>query len=482
MPNTRAACLVAALLVVGCPAETKTKKTAKVRNSSSSSGSSDVDTAWAGTYTGESMKLVLEVEDGTCTGSVTFKGKTYPVQASESGDQLAGTFKSGESEFTFTLARGETPDVATLSTGGVNHTLEKAKTNNPLASKTPSEPKNPLVAGSTDEPTNPVANPVTTPVGKPAPSYTPGTWADPAYWAKATRRWKTYRYAGGFSMRCPPGWRVQQQGGNLTIFPTEDQFRGKLGLYVIRTISGDVDPRQPSSIDVVARTLVRTLAAYRFQRTGQIERADIGSRPIAIGKLLGANPQSGNPVHGRYYLTRVGGRGLMFFTACENLQLSDSKGKLIAMAFSSSFQVGRAGRSGGTTFRTRPGTPRRPARRPAKPVRVPSGGRLDPNLVGKWYYARGRSYGGGMNQTTQQQVWFRKDGVYFYGSRTAGSYGGAAWRSGTYKYSQKGRWWTANKRIHTVVKGKQESYPYAVFDYNAKLDRLKWGTQYWKRR
>lgn len=59
---------------------------------------------FAGTFTGEGMSLVLQGSQGGYTGSLSFQGQSFPVQATAQGGQLQGVFTAGGQQYAFQAA------------------------------------------------------------------------------------------------------------------------------------------------------------------------------------------------------------------------------------------------------------------------------------------------------------------------------------------------------------------------------------------
>jgi hypothetical protein len=77
---------------------------------------------FAGVFKSNVMALTLQ-GDGDYTGTLEFKGKSYPVTASAQGNTLSGTFDSDGSSFDFSATLQDT--TLTLESGGQSYTMLK---------------------------------------------------------------------------------------------------------------------------------------------------------------------------------------------------------------------------------------------------------------------------------------------------------------------------------------------------------------------
>ena len=85
---------------------------------------------FAGTYSNDTLTLVLEGSSGTYTGTMDLSGQTFPVQATANGSALSGTFSSQGATFAFTATLDGT--VLELTSDGNAFTLTKEAPRNPL--------------------------------------------------------------------------------------------------------------------------------------------------------------------------------------------------------------------------------------------------------------------------------------------------------------------------------------------------------------
>jgi hypothetical protein len=95
---------------------------------------------FVGTYKGEQLSVTLAIENGQYSGVIHSAGQKYPCTARSVGDELRGTFMSGDDKFQFTATlRGNT---LTLVTGDTTYQLQKQKpaAQNPLAKSAVANP------------------------------------------------------------------------------------------------------------------------------------------------------------------------------------------------------------------------------------------------------------------------------------------------------------------------------------------------------
>jgi len=90
---------------------------------------------FTGNFTGNDISLQLQAGQGGYTGSLTFQGQSFPVQALAQGTQLQGAFTAGGQQYTFQAAvQGMS---MTLVSGGNTHQLTRQgvapSSANPLA-------------------------------------------------------------------------------------------------------------------------------------------------------------------------------------------------------------------------------------------------------------------------------------------------------------------------------------------------------------
>ena len=85
---------------------------------------------FAGTYSDDTLTLVLEGTSGTYTGTMGLSGQTFPVQATANGNALSGTFSSQGATFTFTATLDGT--TLQLTSDGNAFMLQKEAPKNPL--------------------------------------------------------------------------------------------------------------------------------------------------------------------------------------------------------------------------------------------------------------------------------------------------------------------------------------------------------------
>ncbi len=107
---------------------------------------------FAGTFTGERMKVVLQQDGAKFSGRIDFGGQVMPLSAVAAGDTLTGTFESGGNRFEFTavLSGGG----LALTSGGTTYQLAREggaapAAGNPLAGPTAGAAAPPAPAPST---------------------------------------------------------------------------------------------------------------------------------------------------------------------------------------------------------------------------------------------------------------------------------------------------------------------------------------------
>lgn len=96
---------------------------------------------YAGTFSGEGMRIELVAQGNAYTGTIHFNGQDFPVKAEEAGGRLEGSFEHQGASFPFTaMLQGRS---LTFTTEGTSYRL-KRETANPLAQAAPS----PLVSSA----------------------------------------------------------------------------------------------------------------------------------------------------------------------------------------------------------------------------------------------------------------------------------------------------------------------------------------------
>jgi hypothetical protein len=91
---------------------------------------------FTGDYSGEGIALSLQGRGGTYTGTMTFQGTDYPVNASAAGSHLSGSFSAGGQSYSFEADL--VGDQLSLASGGTTYSLARqggggATPANPLA-------------------------------------------------------------------------------------------------------------------------------------------------------------------------------------------------------------------------------------------------------------------------------------------------------------------------------------------------------------
>ena len=76
-----------------------------------------------GVFEGDGLKLVLNKNGASYSGSLDFRGNSYPLTAVKKANGLVGSFKSGDKYFSFSAAIDSTK--LTLVSDGAIYTLEK---------------------------------------------------------------------------------------------------------------------------------------------------------------------------------------------------------------------------------------------------------------------------------------------------------------------------------------------------------------------
>ena len=87
--------------------------------------SATISDPFSGTFRGNDIALTLQ-GNGQYTGTLEFKGQSYPVQASSQGNILTGTFESNSSSFEFSATLQDT--TLTLESAGQSYPMLKDPT------------------------------------------------------------------------------------------------------------------------------------------------------------------------------------------------------------------------------------------------------------------------------------------------------------------------------------------------------------------
>src|SRR5476651_350308 len=81
------------------------------------------DAPIAGKYSDGQLTIEVSESAGACSGNITLGTQQFPASAHANGNNLDGTFKSGDNSFPFTATLAD--DTLTLSTGGKTYTLKR---------------------------------------------------------------------------------------------------------------------------------------------------------------------------------------------------------------------------------------------------------------------------------------------------------------------------------------------------------------------
>ncbi|MCP5046039.1 MAG: hypothetical protein GY940_02635 [bacterium] len=277
---------------------------------------------FTGKFTGNEIAIRLAKDGEKFTGSIHKGGMTFPLNAGAAGSQLTGTFKVGDSDFSFSASLDN--DTMTLVTGNSSYTLTKEKKANPLEKANPlasnttnPQPRNPLDTGVSNNPTGntppPGANMPTLPSNtmpqqntmppqntstenmppQNMPSQNTQTTPPPGSQTTApilpggtptgqnvprNKNMATYQIKGGVSFDYPSGWNVGNTGELVRIIPNDAKVNAKgepeegffIGFVPAQGITSINDPQVKAYFDnamAQQRNIKRTGAGSPVQST-----------------------------------------------------------------------------------------------------------------------------------------------------------------------------------------------------------------------
>ncbi|MCW8140782.1 MAG: hypothetical protein KIT58_17920 [Planctomycetota bacterium] len=171
--------------------------------------------AWAGAWSDDQLKLVLEPAPAGFQGSLTTQGATYPVKGTAQGARLEGAFSVQGHDFAFTAT--QEGDALTLVSEGTTYRLRREQPRNPLGAPAPGP-------------------------GTPPPPPQAGQGLDGVYDGPA----QPVRHQGGFSFEMPQGWRVQEeQEGVILLAVDASPTPGAMVLIAHGEIEADERQKTP---------------------------------------------------------------------------------------------------------------------------------------------------------------------------------------------------------------------------------------------
>ncbi|MCO5168110.1 MAG: hypothetical protein M9894_17335 [Planctomycetes bacterium] len=171
--------------------------------------------AWAGAWSDDQLRLVVEPAAAGFEGSLTVQGATYPVKGKADGPRLQGAFSVQGHDFAFTAALEG--DALTLVSEGTTYRLRREQPRNPLGAPPPPGPGAPPPPGAGEGLT--------------------GVYDGPA---------QPLRHQGGFSLEVPQGWRVQEeQEGVLLLAVDASPTPGAMVLIAHGEIEADDRHKSP---------------------------------------------------------------------------------------------------------------------------------------------------------------------------------------------------------------------------------------------
>jgi hypothetical protein len=187
---------------------------------------------WPGSYSGAEVKLQLQAD---LSGTLTFEGQTYPVNARAAGANLDGAFVADGHTFPFTATLQG--DALTLTSGGVAYQLRRQGTG-------------------------------------------------------ASRR---FTHSSGYSVGLPTSWTAQEQTEGVLLLPAGANFNpnspNNPETYIITAREG-YDPREESSVvSQLSNAITQSGGAG-----GQREAARFGNRFGSIYRWDLSNPRTRQPL------------------------------------------------------------------------------------------------------------------------------------------------------------------------------------------
>lgn len=273
------------------------------------SGGNSGASEFVGEFSGEKLTLNVQQEGGGFGGIVSLDGKEFPLQGSEQGGKLTGSFESEGRAFEFVAEFSD--GQLRFETGRTKYRLDRVVTENPLATNDP----NPLAQSETPsspagesgrELASPEKSETVSSKGPPQDSAV-GTRVDDDTAAQLRQRQEdagrvalesptlggTYKHPLGFFFRHPESWRVEEQQAGLLIVTPADVHRvngqpAEAILVLGDTAAGLTKPDDPQVVQYI-EGLVR--AEFPFlSRDGEVEARTYPTHPGARIAWKGKSP------------------------------------------------------------------------------------------------------------------------------------------------------------------------------------------------